>query len=151
MMAHRAQQVASRQSSRRCVLSNLWRATQGEECIVRDAAEWRTQDRRQSQFVSGVIEKPQQLNQIGNLFALIEAFALYRQIRNAGAAQRAFVNPNAGERAEKDCDVAVSELVRRTRVCRRCGRDVRDPSANERIDSFDHLRGVTFASVKTIA
>src|SRR6266508_5904353 len=150
MMVHRAQQVATWESSRLCVLANLWRATQRQESIVREAAQRRTQHGGQRDFVGGVIEKPQQLDQIGDLFALIEAFALYSQIRNTGTTQRAFVDPNAGERTEKDCDVAIPGYAGILPASfRNRRRDACVPS--KRIDSFNQLRGVTFASVKTIA
>jgi hypothetical protein len=45
------------------------------------------------------------LNQIGYLFALIEAFALNRQIRNARASQSAFVGPDTGEGPQQNGDV----------------------------------------------
>src|SRR5205823_9997848 len=132
------------------VFSSLWRATQREESIVRDAAKRRTQPGRERNFVGGVIEKPQQLNQIGDLFALIKPFALNSQIRNAGATQRAFVNPNAGERAEKDCNVAVSGYAGiLPAFFRDSRRDACVPS--KRFDSSDHLSCVAFARVKTIA
>ena len=90
------------------------------------------------------------MNQIGDLFALIKAFALYGQIWNAGATQRAFVNPNARERAEQDCDVAVSGYAG---ILPASFPDSRRDAcvSSKRFDSFDHLRGVTFAHVKTIA
>src|SRR5438132_1611548 len=66
MIAYSAEQVASRQSSRPWVLSDLWRAAQREQRIVRDAAQRRTQHGRERYFVGGVVEKPEQLNQIGD-------------------------------------------------------------------------------------
>ena len=75
--AQRAVQIARllkclQRIARAVDFSKPGRATKREQGIVGNAAERRTQDRRQGQLVSLVIEKAQQLDQIGDLVALIK-------------------------------------------------------------------------------
>ena len=72
MMTQRAQQIPAVQFRRGLVSINPWSAAQGQQGIVGNSAQRRAQDCGQRQLVRRVVEKPQQLNQVGYLFALIE-------------------------------------------------------------------------------
>src|SRR6266705_3498163 len=126
--------MAAVQSFRLLIATGLRPATQRQQRVIRNAAQRRAQHRGQRQLVRRVVEKTQQLNQVSDLFALVKSFSLNREIRNSGAAQRAFVNPNAGQRAEKDRDVAVLEWS--------AGILPAFWSAHQRLNPFDQLLGI---------
>src|ERR1043165_7311187 len=90
------------------------RATQREQSIVRKAAKRRTQHRGERDLVSLVVEETKKLDEIGDLFALIEAAAEHGLIRNIRATKDRFVDLHLGRRAKQQRDLAVLELGVRT-------------------------------------
>src|SRR4030095_2097343 len=68
------------------------RGTQSKQGIIRDPAERRAKHSGESQLVSSVIQKTQQLNQIFDFIALVEATTQYRLIRNIRATKNCFVD-----------------------------------------------------------
>src|SRR5216110_3280464 len=127
--------MAAVQSFRLLIATGLRPATQRQQRVIRNAAKRRAQHRGQRQLVRSVVEKTQQLNQISDLFALVKPFSLNREIRNAGAAQRAFVNPNAGQRAEENRDVAILEWSAGVLPA------FLNPRTYQRLNPFDQLLG----------
>src|SRR5215212_8481233 len=63
-------------------------------------------------LVSLVVEKAQQLNQVSDLFALVETSAEHGLIRNVGATKDRLVDLHLRHRAKQERDVAVLQLVR---------------------------------------
>src|SRR5687768_3023958 len=59
-----------------------WSATHRQQRIVRDSAQWRTQDRGERQLIGLVIEEAQQLDEVGYLLAFVETTTENRLIRD---------------------------------------------------------------------
>src|SRR5215475_5795980 len=77
------------------------RATKREQRIVGNAAKRRTKHGREREFVSLVVEKAEQLNQIGDLFALVETAAEYGLIRNVRAMTQVQIYESVFRRAKQ--------------------------------------------------
>src|SRR2546423_9111880 len=148
VLLYRAPEISPRQFLAVSALAHCRSAAQREQRIVRNADAGRAQDCGQSYFICRVVEKAQQLNQVGDLFAFEKALALNGHRRNPGASQSAFVSADTGERAKEDRDVAVFDWYTGVARAGNSGRDVRIPS--QFIDSFDYLSGVMFARIAAL-
>ncbi len=91
-------------------------AEEPEEIGVRRAEDRAGREASERVVVGGIVDDPERVNEIHDLFRLEVAAPLVRVERNAGRAQRLLVDRERGPGAEEDRDVAVAERSRLARI-----------------------------------
>src|ERR1041384_967981 len=112
VMAQRGVKPSSRgKAAHSLTFTQQRRTAQRKQRVIRKPAERRTQNGRERDLVGLVIEKAQQLNEVGDLLALVKAAAEHGLIRNVRAPENRFVNRDLSHRAKQQRDVAVLDGV----------------------------------------